>query len=44
MYGSGIAAKKHDTQVDMTSLATTLAHIMGINPPSAAEGEVLKVK
>ena len=43
IYGGGISAKKIDTKVDMTSLATTLARIMGINPPSAAEGEILKI-
>lgn len=44
IFGGGVAADKYSNKIDMTSLATTLAHIMGINPPSAAEGEVLELK
>lgn len=44
IYGGGITAKQYDTKIDMTSLATTLANIMKINPPSAAEGEALKLQ
>ena len=36
--------KQYDTKIDMTPLATTLANIMKINPPSAAEGEALKLQ
>lgn len=43
IFGGGVAADKYSDKIDMTSLATTLAHIMGINPPSAAEGEVLEL-
>lgn len=41
--GGGVAPQRMEQAVDMTAAATTLAHIMGINPPSAAEGEVLNI-
>lgn len=41
IYGGGVTAKQYANKIDMTSLATTLAHLMDINPPSAAEGEIL---
>ena len=44
LFGGGIAAGRYNTEIDMTSMATTLAHLMGINPPSAAEGKILEIK
>lgn len=41
-FGGGIKPICHNQQVDMTAVATSLAYIIGINPPSAAEGEVLE--
>ena len=43
IMGGGIAPAKYDQKVDMTSLATTQAHIIGIDHPSAAEGERLNI-
>lgn len=43
IYGGGVSAAKHTEKVDMTSLATTLAQMIEVNTPSAAEGEVLTV-
>jgi hypothetical protein len=34
---------QRDEDVDMTSMATTLAVLMDINAPSAAEGEDLTI-
>ncbi len=42
-FGGGIAPQHHNKSIDLTATATTLAHIIGINPPSAAEGEVLDI-
>jgi hypothetical protein len=42
MFGAGIpAGQRIDTRADMTSLASTLANIMGIGRPTASEGEML---
>ena len=41
-FGGGVKPSRYDKSVDMTSVATSVAHLMGINPPSAAEGEVLE--
>ncbi|MBQ2374984.1 MAG: alkaline phosphatase family protein [Alistipes sp.] len=43
IYGGGVTATKCNDKVDMTSLAATQAHLLGINPPSASEGEVLTI-
>ena len=43
IFGGGIARGTNSDKVDMTSLATTLAHIIGVSTPSAAEGEMLKI-
>ena len=43
IYGGGASAAKHTEKVDMTSLATTLAQMLQISPPSAAEGEPLTI-
>lgn len=43
IYGGGVVRGKNNDKVDMTSLATTLAHIIGVSTPSAAEGEMLKI-
>ncbi len=42
-YGGGLSAAKHNERVDMTSLATTQAQLLGVTPPSAAEGEALAI-
>lgn len=44
IYGAGLQAAKRNEKVDMTSLATTQAHLLRITTPSAAEGEVLTIK
>ena len=44
IYGGGVARGKVGDKVDITSLATTLAHIIGVSTPSAAEGEMLKIE
>ena len=44
IYGGGVARGKIGDKVDITSLATTLAHIIGVSTPSAAEGEMLKIE
>lgn len=43
IYGGGVNAAKHTEKVDMTSLATTLAQMLHISTPSAAEGEPLTI-
>ena len=43
IFGGGVARGTNNEKVDMTSLATTLAHIIGVSTPSAAEGEMLKI-
>ena len=43
IYGGGVKGMQRDEDVDMTSMATTLAVIMDINAPSAAEGEDLTI-
>ncbi|MBO5893102.1 MAG: alkaline phosphatase family protein [Alistipes sp.] len=43
IYGAGLNANKHTEKVNMTSLAATQALILGINPPSAAEGDALTI-
>lgn len=43
IYGGGASAAKHTEKVDMTSLATTLAQMLQISTPSAAEGEPLTI-
>lgn len=43
IYGGGVSAAKHTEKVDMTSLATTLAQMLQISTPSAAEGEPLTI-
>ena len=42
-FGGGIKPQQYDENVDMTAVATTLAYIIGINPPSATEGEQLNI-
>jgi arylsulfatase A-like enzyme len=41
MFGWRIPAGRVDARADMTSLASTLAHIMGIGRPTASDGEML---
>lgn len=43
IFGGGVAKGKYNEKVDMTSLATTEARILGISSPSAAEGEILNI-
>ena len=43
IYGAGAPAAKRNEKVDMTSLAATQAHLLGISSPSAAEGEALTI-
>ncbi len=44
MFGWAVpAGRRIDQRVDMTSLAPTLAHIMGIGRPIASDGEVLPI-
>ena len=38
IYGAGVTAALRDEAIDMSSLAATEAHILGILPPTAAEG------
>lgn len=40
-YGNNIKAQKIGRTIDMTSVASTLAQILGITNPSASEGDVL---
>ena len=43
IFGGGVKAAQRNEKVDMTSLATTLAALMGISTPTAAEGEELTI-
>ncbi len=43
ILGGGVKATRRDENVDMTSLATTQALLIGINEPTAAEGEDLTI-
>ena len=43
IFGGGVSKGKYNEKVDMTSLATTSARLLGIDSPSAAEGEVLNI-
>lgn len=43
IYGGGLAAARRTEKVDITSLAATQAHMLGVSTPSAAEGEVLDI-
>lgn len=43
IYGGGVKAIRRDDTIDMTSLATTQALLIGINEPSAAEGEDITI-
>ena len=43
IFGGGVAKGRYNEKVDMTSLATTEARILGISSPSAAEGEILNI-
>lgn len=43
IFGGGVTKGKYGQKVDMTSLATTEARLLGIGSPSAAEGEVLNI-
>lgn len=43
IFGGGVTKGKYSQKVDMTSLATTEARLLGISSPSAAEGEVLNI-
>ncbi len=42
LYGMGIAPERIDREVDMTSVAPTLANLLGIPEPEASEGTPLK--
>ena len=43
IFGGGVTKGKYSQKVDMTSLATTEARLLGIGSPSAAEGEVFNI-
>lgn len=43
MYGTGMKASSRDEAIDMSSLAATEAHILGILPPTAAEGSRITI-
>lgn len=43
IYGGRVANRTNNDMVDMTSLAATQAQLLGINAPSAAEGEELTI-
>lgn len=43
IFGGGVTKGKYSQKVDMTSLATTEARLLGIGSPSAADGEVLNI-
>lgn len=43
IFGGGIKAMRREESVDMTSLATTQAALIGITTPTAAEGEELTI-
>ncbi|MBP3482206.1 MAG: alkaline phosphatase family protein [Alistipes sp.] len=42
-YGAGVVSQRCDSPVDMTSVAPTVARILGIGEPSASEGTVLNI-
>ena len=42
IYGTHLPAMHVSRQIDQTSVAPTLAHILGITAPAASEGEVLE--
>lgn len=42
-YGANFKAMVRDEAIDMTSLAMTEAQILGITPPSAAEGDTITI-
>ena len=44
IFGGGVTRGKVADKVDITSLVTTLSHIIGVSTPSAAEGEMLKIE
>lgn len=41
-YGHGISRSRHARHADMTSVAPTIASVLGILPPEACEGHVLE--
>ena len=43
IFGGGVKAARRDEKIDMTSLATTQALLIGINEPTAAEGEDITI-
>lgn len=43
IYGGGLNPARHTEKVDITSLATTQAQLLNVSPPSAAEGEALRI-
>lgn len=43
IFGGGVTKGRYNEKVDMTSLATTEARILGISSPSATEGEILNI-
>ena len=43
IFGGGVTKGRYNEKVDMTSLATTEARILGISSQSAAEGEILNI-
>lgn len=43
VFGGGVRHARIDDRTDLTSLAVTEARMLGITPPSAAEGEVLNI-
>lgn len=43
IFGGGVTKGKHNEKIDMTSLATTEARLLGISSPSAAEGDILNI-
>ena len=43
IFGGGVTKGKYSQKVDMTSLATTEARLLGIGSPSAADGEVVNL-
>lgn len=43
IFGGGVKAARRDEKIDMTSLATTQAILIGVNEPTAAEGEDITI-
>ncbi len=41
-YGTGIGAQRIDRRVDMTSVAPTITHMLGISEPAASEGDPIE--